>query len=247
MNPETPRPPTLAGQRAGTSKGLGGTFDPQTSETPNRQQDSRNALPVNTEAVTQHVRASKQDTDRLAAAMREAVACAIAIDGVRALECSKLAAAYHEAGHCVVHALQRNLPARASIWPIWEFGQCLWIGRTYGIPKWHVDGGTLVEADLKQAQAQLAGVVAEALFGADYRLASSLDEIVIAQSIVRTVAIKIRRDPEVVWLRTLAEVASRLKAHERLVHEIADELMRKGRIKARRLGRFLQTVGSADD
>ena len=179
--------------------------------------------------------------------MREAVARAITIDGVRALECSKLAAAFHEAGHCVVYALQRNHPARASIWPIWEFGQRQWIGRTYGIPKWHVDGGTPVEADLEQAQSQLAGVVAEALFDADYRLASSLDEIVISQSIARTAAIKMVSDAEELWLDTVVEVASKLKAHELNVREIANELMKKGNIKARRLRALLQPVGRIDE
>jgi hypothetical protein len=32
MKPKMPRPPTLADQRAGNSKGLGGTFDPQNTE-----------------------------------------------------------------------------------------------------------------------------------------------------------------------------------------------------------------------
>jgi hypothetical protein len=46
MNPKTPRPPTLAGQRAGISKGLGGTFDFQNSETLNQEQDDdRSSVP----------------------------------------------------------------------------------------------------------------------------------------------------------------------------------------------------------
>jgi hypothetical protein len=245
VNPETPRPPTLAGQRAGDSKGLAGTFGSQNSETPNRQQGSRNGLPVNTAAITRYV-PSRQDADRLVAALRDMAALVHDLVGLCAFDCPKSSAALHEAGHALMHTLNGDLPERASIWPIRELGRVQWIGRTDS-PRWRVDGWTPPEADLKHARSLIAGVVAEMLFDPDYRLGSSLDEIVIAQSIVRTVAIKIRRDPEVVWLRTLAEVASRLKAHERLVHEIADELMRKGRIKARRLGRFLQTVGSADE
>jgi hypothetical protein len=166
--PKIERPATRGGAHRASSEFLDRHPNSAINKAAAQQQGGSNALPVNTRAVTEHVRASRQDADRLAAAMREAVARAITIDGVRALECSKLAAAFHEAGHCVVYALQRNHPARASIWPIWEFGQRQWIGRTYGIPKWHVDGGTPVEADLEQAQSQLAGVVAEALFDADY-------------------------------------------------------------------------------
>jgi hypothetical protein len=128
-----------------------------------------------------------------------------------------------------------------------EFGRLQWIGRTIGTPKWHVDDGTPAEADLKQAQSQLAGVVAEALFDADYRLASSIDEIVISQSIVRTAAIKMRRDVEELWLNTLFEVASKLRAHQWIVREIANALMNRGSIKARHLRALLETVGSGDE
>jgi hypothetical protein len=245
MCPKTPRPPTLGVERAGNSKGLAGTFDPQTSETPNRQQGSRNALPVNTAAVTRYV-PSSQDADRLVATLRDMAALAHNLVGPCAFDCPKSSAALHEAGHALMHTLDGKLPERASIWPIRELGRVQWVGRTDS-PRWRVDGWTPPEADLKRARSLIAGVVAEMLFDPEYRLGSSLDEIVIAQSIVRTAAIKMRRDPKVVWLRTLAEVASRLKAHECLVHEIADELMRKGRIKTRRLTRLLQTVGGTHE
>jgi hypothetical protein len=172
---------------------------------------------------------------------------ALSIDGPRAFECPKSSAALHEAGHCLIDALNGTPPASASIWPIRESGRVHWIGRTNGIPKWHVDGETPAEADLKQAQSQLAGVVAEVLFDADYRRASSIDEIVISQSIVRTAAIKMRRDAEELWLHTLAEVASKLRAHEWTVREIANALMNKGSMKARRLRAPLQTVVGGDE
>jgi hypothetical protein len=38
MNPKTPRPPTLGVGRAGTSKGLGGTFEPLITKTSNKRQ-----------------------------------------------------------------------------------------------------------------------------------------------------------------------------------------------------------------
>jgi hypothetical protein len=46
MTPRKPRPPTLAGQRAGNSKGLGGTFEFQNSETLSQaQDDDRSSVP----------------------------------------------------------------------------------------------------------------------------------------------------------------------------------------------------------
>src|SRR3984957_6176393 len=43
MRPKTPRPPTLGVGRAGSSKGLGGTFNPQISKTPSKPQQDFNA------------------------------------------------------------------------------------------------------------------------------------------------------------------------------------------------------------
>jgi hypothetical protein len=44
MTPRKPRPPTLAGQRGGNSKGLGGTFDSQINDETSKSQDS--AAPI---------------------------------------------------------------------------------------------------------------------------------------------------------------------------------------------------------
>jgi hypothetical protein len=45
MSPKIPRPLTLAGQRAGNSKGLDGTFDPQNTEQTGKLQDGADRLP----------------------------------------------------------------------------------------------------------------------------------------------------------------------------------------------------------
>ena len=45
MCPKTPRPPTLGVERAGNSKGLAGTFDPQNSETLDQEDDDRVLVP----------------------------------------------------------------------------------------------------------------------------------------------------------------------------------------------------------
>jgi hypothetical protein len=248
---KTPHPAAPGGaHRVGSSKGLGGTFDPQDIEPNRERQHHQESVPIAQIGIdTQPVGLKyRRGVDRVDAIKREAMMRAVATDGMRALECTKRAAAFHEAGHCLIAIFDGTPPVRASIWPIQQYGQTQWIGRTYGTPKLRVTDKTPAEADLRQARSQLAGVAAEAVFDADYRLASSLDEIVISQGIVRTAALKTLRDPETLWLQTFFEVVKQLKAHDWLVREIAGELLHKGTIKGRRLTRLLQSSkGTASD
>jgi hypothetical protein len=89
----------------------------------------------------------------------------------------------------------------------------------------------------------LAGVVSEILFDPDFRLASSVDEIVRAQGIVLTAATKLRRDVRQLWLETFASVAIILRANERVVRDIATELMNRRSVKASRLADLLRPIG----
>jgi hypothetical protein len=241
------RPAPLVGgiSQAGKAEGFGSTFGSQDSQ-PKDQHPAKSAA-ARGRLKTQYVQARGSSAEYICSAMQAMLAAALVIDGPRAVECPKSSAAFHEAGHCLIDALNGTLPASASIWPIREIGRLQWIGRTIGTSKWCVNDGTPAEADLKQARSQLAGVVAEALFDPDYRIGSSLDEIVISQSIARTAAIKLVSGVEELWLDTLVEVASKLKAHEWKVREIANELMKKGSIKARRLRALLKTVGGVDE
>src|SRR5262245_27238872 len=45
-------------------------------------------------------------------------------------ESPKTSAAWHEAGHCVIGAVDGNLPTKVSIWCVQKSGQSHWIGRT---------------------------------------------------------------------------------------------------------------------
>ena len=56
MCPKTPRPPTLGVGRAGTSKGLGGTFDPQPSKTSNKRQYDPNDWSTDADQIFLHSR-----------------------------------------------------------------------------------------------------------------------------------------------------------------------------------------------
>jgi hypothetical protein len=162
---------------------------------------------------------------------------------VRAFENPKTSTAFHEAGHCVVGTVLGEGPAKVSIWPIVVSGHKHWTGRTYGIPPWQVDDKTSAEADLQHARSQLAGVVSEMLFDSDFRHASSVDEVAIAQGIVLTAATKLRRDVQQLWLETLVSVATILRANEWVVRDIAAELMNRGSVKANRLAHFLRSIG----
>ena len=234
MNPKTPRPAAPGrAHRAASSKELPCTFDCQNSEAV----DGHQAGPAFNRPA-----ASMRGAEWLALAISEKRELAFAIDGRRAFECPKTSAAFHEAGHCVVGAVQGEHPSKATIWPI-KHGRVQWVGRTYGLPKWRVDGTTLAEDDLCHAESELAGVVSEWLFDPDFRLASSIDEIARAQGIVLTAATKLRRDVHQLWLETLVSVATILGANELVVRAIANELMHRELVNTRRLAHLLRSTG----
>jgi hypothetical protein len=242
MSPRMPRPAAPGrAHRAANSKELPCTFDYQNSEAVDGDQAglASNRFRFRTPYVT----ALGHGAQCLASAISDRLDLAFAMDGPRAFECPKISAAFHEAGHCVVGAVQGERPSKASIWPIAELGREKWIGRTYGIPPWQVDDKTSAEADLQRARSQLAGVVSEMLFDLDFRLASSADEVATAQCIVLTAATKVRRDAGQLWLETLVSVATTLKAKEPVVCAIATELMRRGNVTKRRLAYFLESIG----
>ena len=238
MPQDKPRPGAallLRATQAG-SEYLGGSSDQQDSDESALHQDrSAGAYSIR----LGQVQVRDQGAELLVGAICEAL---LATSGPRAFECPKTSAAFHEAGHCVVGALHGSIPSKVTIWPIVELGRPQWIGRTYGLPTCRVDKSTCAEADLKHARSQLAGVVSEILFDPDYRQGSSLDEIVTAQGIVLSAAMKLCRDPEQLWVETLVEVAWQLKTNELLLRQISGVLMRRGSVKSRQLQQILQLL-----
>jgi hypothetical protein len=172
---------------------------------------------------------------------------ALAVGGLRAFECPKSSAAFHEAGHCVIGALDGVVPSHANIWSVLELGRLQWIGKTYGLPGLHVDEKTDPKADLRHARSELAGVVAEVVFDPDYRLASSLDEYATAIVVIRAAAKKMRRDPMQLLIETAAGVELALREHAGIVREIAAQLIDKGTIKGRRLQFLLLPLKATGD
>jgi hypothetical protein len=244
MAQNAPRPgaaPIIRGTRAGSE--YGGSSDPRNSNDSAQHQDkSAGARSIRLGQV--QVRC--HDAERFCAAARETLLLVLAKNGPRSLECPKTSAAFHEAGHCVVVAVQGSIPSKATIWPVVELGRSQWVGRTYGLPSWRVDANTNPQADLRHARSQLAGVVSEALFDRDYRQGSSLDEIVTAQGIVLSAATKLCRDPERLLLETFFEVAWQLKTNELVVRQLFDALIQRGSIKTRQLQQLLQALRKID-
>jgi hypothetical protein len=131
------------------------------------------------------------------------------LDGPRAFECYKSCAAFHEAGHCILYALDGVIPLRATIWSIVVAGRPHWIGRTYSDVGYRINTETSPEADQKLARHQLAGVLAESLFDREhYRAGSSLDEIATAQLAIQNAAIKSGRKPKAMWLEMVAQLGA---------------------------------------
>jgi hypothetical protein len=181
--------------------------------------------------------------DRLTAALAYTLALALAMEGQRAFEDPKTSAAFHEAGHCVIGALDGDPPTKASIWSEQLLGQPHWTGKTEGFSPWRVDDTTPAQYDLKQARAQLAGAASELLFDyPNYRAASSVDEKVIAVGIVQTAACKLKCDPQQLFEKTLNAVIRDLWANKEIVREIADVLLREGKIEPQPLSRILRAV-----
>jgi hypothetical protein len=227
--------------RAREIEGFGDAFNSQNSKTHELHQGEA----VVAGGIALHLQYPQLSGTGLAwieAAMRHLAERARASQGLRPFECPKSSTGLHEAGHCVIGAVDGVVPSRAAIWSSRKLARLQWIGMTYGLPPLWVDDRTDPQTDLRHARTQMAGVIAEAAFDPDFRPGSSLDETAIAAGIVHTAAFKIKCDPKALWVETRSAVEAELKAHEGVVREIADELMRKGSIEARRLQTLLKPI-----
>jgi hypothetical protein len=137
---------------------------------------------------------------RIAAALANKLAtAAVERDGPAALVCTKRSTALHEAGHCVIGALDGTLPTSARIWPIQDDGGIEWLGRTEGIPGGRVDEHSPVAADIVIVRSLLAGVIAEKIFDPDARSGSSTNEIASAIGVAKLIGHKTSRRPDEVF------------------------------------------------
>jgi hypothetical protein len=247
MAPNIKRPVAPSGaQRGWETEGFGDAFNSPNSKTEGPHQGAP-AVVSRIELRIQYPRLGGNRATFVETGMRFLTERALAIGGLWAFECPKSSAAFHEAAHCVIGALDGAVPSRASIWPVLELGRLQWIGKTYGLPQLRVDGATDAKVDLRRARSVLAGVVAEVVFDPEYRPASSLDELVTGIAVIRVAAVKMRRDPMQLFIKTVADIELALKEHIEIVREIATQLLGKGSIKTRRLEFLLQPLKGTGD
>jgi hypothetical protein len=168
---------------------------------------------------------------------------ALATDGLRAFECPKLTAAWHEAGHAVIDAHHGVVPTCVSIWPVQVpgFVEPHWEGRCES-PLPPIGLSTDPQQDIAFARRILAGVISELTFVADHGLGSSIDETAIAQVVITIAAAKLGRVAKDLFHETIDEIKAQLQAHEKTVRAFADELMDKHRLGASQLKALLRPV-----
>jgi hypothetical protein len=177
-----------------------------------------------------HQGAAERSANLVAALANKLATAVVERDGPTALVCTKRATALHEASHAVIAALDGTPPSSAHIWPIQHDGRVEWLGRTEGIPGGRVDAHSPVAADIVIVRSLLAGVVGERLFDPDARNGSSTHEIASAMFMVKMIAHKTGRLPVEVWDEIARDIETSLRTHEKIVCEIAGELMHKLRL-----------------
>lgn len=170
------------------------------------------------------------------------------VQGLKAFESSRRAAALHEAGHCVAFALTADYvrwwPAsKVRIWrnPMPESlnGLTVWLGKTDVSPKAppvHVHPGDGHGTAIYATRA-LAGVVSELLFdGLDYRLGSSADELLVAGGCARNLAtLHWGGEPEQAFSMLLGGTMAMLQANAAVVKNLAGLLERRRKLQGREL------------
>ncbi len=168
---------------------------------------------------------------------------AYALQGLRAFENTERATALHEAGHAVVATAYGHLVSRARIRRKQIGEQKIWVGRTYYDVVPCTGPGSAVRDDLDAACNLIDGVLAEQMFdGDDFRLGSSINEIVFFQCVVENIAFKTRAPFEKIATRVFAVVSGILHQHRDLVELLAVELMRRGTLRGQALSRLLHAV-----
>jgi len=174
----------------------------------------------------------------------EQVSQALAAQGPRAFDNPRSSAIYHEAGHVVVYAhfgmpVRRCKISRVKRGPV--HGQ--WIGFTSGGHKWRSDRTTPPDDDFRQACCEIAGVFAEMMFDpANFRQASSIDEVAVAEGLASIISHKLGHDYGQVYTRIALATIDILQQNRDVVRALAAELDRHGIVRQRQLTVLLTAI-----
>jgi hypothetical protein len=168
------------------------------------------------------------------------------VQGIKAFENTQRTTALHEAGHCVIGTAIGRTITRTKIKRAWSSftRNKSWTGRTYDGVSDLTGPDTSVASDFNFARFVIAGLMAEITFnGADFRVGSSLDEVVQFQLAINNIAVKMNQDDaQTVALEQLRWVTETLQANKAIVLEIADLLMRRGTLRGAVLEKILRGV-----
>ena len=168
---------------------------------------------------------------------------AYALQGSRAFESTERATAVHEAGHAVVATACGHVVSRVRINRKRIGEQKAWVGRINTNVVLSTGPASKVSDDRDVARNLVAGVLAEQMFdGDDFRLGSSINEIVFFQCVVENIAFKTLIAFEKIALQLIAEVDVILYQHRDLVELLAAKLMRRGTLRGQALSRLLRAV-----
>lgn len=196
--------------------------------------------------------ASRQAFDSALLALTKA---AIAFGGRDALTASKLEAARHEAGHCVIDTALGDEIRSITIFRLPEHEQLfreigvvgeVWGGATFGTKTWECSSHTDPKKDLEFVRHVLGGWVAE-WFDDIRRMrpVSSLDEIVVAKMSCGNAARKLGEDPATLFVKQIGAVKAILDDNRATHAALTARLMRKSSIGPNAINRLPQNVRGA--
>jgi len=172
--------------------------------------------------------------------------------GLRAFEMPKRAAAIHEAGHVAINSVLGVRTGNALIDYITRDGKLYWVGFTDAPQLAFVDAPVSpvgFDAVLNRSRTTYAGIAAELLFaGDDRREGSSLDEIIMSQLLAEHAAVQIGIDAPTLWRDEVASWCNTQLHRNRKAHsEIADTLMKRGRLKGKVLRELCDKISAPDE
>ena len=159
----------------------------------------------------------------------------------KAFECPRKAAAAHEAGHAINYAANGS-HVRSEDFHRSHDGRRHWLGLTLGGSEWRIAPDTAPDDDLIVARNQVAGVLGEFILIRRISGRSSLDEVVLAQSIVAGAAAKLGIAFEPLMASQIGIVRATLAANRSVLARLAETLHRRCRLRGAALTRLLADV-----
>lgn len=178
--------------------------------------------------------------------LKSVAAAAYKEHGLAAFECSKRAAAAHEAGHRIAYATFGEPVLKVVIRACGNNGALSWIGMTHAACAWATSPDTDPNDDFVHAILTIAGLAAEDLFDPPRRVGSSLDERAAFTILIAHVANKTGLSLGEV-LHPAMYVTIELLRHNAAVHRaLADKLFFHKTLRGKQLAPFLARVLAQD-